>query len=132
MFRSRLLWKLYAGPALLILATAVAAGSLAATGSVVVVAAALAAAWLLARRFTGRVLAMTRAAEAIARGATARRVPAASRDELGQLALAFNAMNDEGAAPRRRSAPIARSSRRSSRAWSRAWWRSTATSASST
>ena len=58
----------------------------------VVVLAALAVTRLLARGMTSPLREMTAAARAMARGDYTRRVQASSRDEVGQLAHAFNRM----------------------------------------
>src|SRR5207302_3209326 len=50
--------------------------------------------WLLSRRILGPIEALTAAAKRMERGERGARVPVKSRDEIGQLAHAFNAMSD--------------------------------------
>lgn len=57
-------------------------------------AVALLLAWFLSRRILGPVEALTRAAGNMEKGDLAQRVDVRSRDEIGQLAHAFNAMAD--------------------------------------
>lgn len=56
---------------------------------------ALAMVWFLARGMTSPLREMAAASKAMARGDYGRRVSATSRDEVGQLARAFNAMAEE-------------------------------------
>jgi signal transduction histidine kinase len=73
-----------------------------------VVVAALAVTQLLARGMTSPLREMTSAARAMARGDYTRRVRASSRDEVGQLAQAFNRMaTDLGTADRQRRELVA-------------------------
>jgi signal transduction histidine kinase len=53
------------------------------------------AAWWGSRRLTAPLVAVTRAAEAIASGDLTQRVPAGRDDELGRLAQSFNTMADQ-------------------------------------
>lgn len=61
-------------------------------GAVVAVGISLVVVWFVARGMTSPLRAMARGAGAIARGDHAQRIETASRDEVGQLARAFNAM----------------------------------------
>jgi len=58
----------------------------------IIVAASAVAAWLLSRRVTAPLTALTGAAEAVAAGDYARRVTIASHDEIGRLGETFNVM----------------------------------------
>ncbi len=74
----------------------------------VTVAAALGVTQWLARGMTSPLREMTRAAQKMAGGDYSQRVTASSSDEVGQLAVAFNAMASDLAAAdqeRRRSSP---------------------------
>lgn len=64
-------------------------------GVAIAVVAALAMVQLLARGMTSPLREMARAAEAMARGEYSQRVTATSRDEVGELARAFNAMTQD-------------------------------------
>jgi signal transduction histidine kinase len=55
---------------------------------------ALGLAWLLSRRIVGPVEALTDAARRLGRGDLSQRVTVRSRDEIGELSQAFNAMAD--------------------------------------
>lgn len=61
---------------------------------VVALLAGAAAAWMLSRRLTDSLTALTGAARAITAGDLEQRADAASEDEIGQLAADFNAMAD--------------------------------------
>ena len=63
-------------------------------GTAIAAAVGLALSGFLAPRFTRPLRAMATRAEAIARGAYSQRVAVASRDELGQLSVAFNSMSE--------------------------------------
>ncbi|MEU7823023.1 ATP-binding protein [Catellatospora sp. NPDC049133] len=65
-----------------------------ATVAGLVAAIAIAVSWLLSRRVLRPIEALTAAARHIGQGDLARRVPAAGRDELAELARAFNRMAD--------------------------------------
>ncbi len=56
---------------------------------------ALAAGWMVARRITAPVTALTAASEGLANGRLQTRLPVTSTDELGQMSAAFNKMADE-------------------------------------
>lgn len=64
-------------------------------GALVALLLSLASVQLVARGMTSPLRAMARAAEAMARGEHGQRVPETSRDEVGQLAAAFNEMAAE-------------------------------------
>ena len=64
-------------------------------GALAALVVSLASVQLVARGMTSPLRAMARAAEAMARGEHGQRVHASSRDEVGQLAAAFNAMAAE-------------------------------------
>jgi signal transduction histidine kinase len=64
-------------------------------GALVALVLSLASVQLVARGMTSPLRAMARAAEAMARGEHGQRVPETSRDEVGQLAAAFNVMAAE-------------------------------------
>jgi len=64
-------------------------------GALVALAVSLGCVQLVARGMTSPLRAMARAAEAMARGEHGQRVETPSRDEVGQLAAAFNAMAAE-------------------------------------
>lgn len=64
-------------------------------GGIAVVAFSVGAAIVLGGRITRPLVALTRAAEAFARGTRSQRVPVEARDEVGALATAFNTMTDE-------------------------------------
>jgi signal transduction histidine kinase len=64
-------------------------------GALVALGLSLASVQILARGMTSPLRAMARAAEAMARGEHGQRVAASSRDEVGQLATAFNTMAAE-------------------------------------
>lgn len=64
-------------------------------GALVALVVSLASVQVLARGMTSPLRAMARAAEAMARGEHGQRVHATSRDEVGQLAAAFNSMAAE-------------------------------------
>lgn len=64
-------------------------------GALVALVVSLASVQLVARGMTSPLRAMARAAEAMARGEHGHRVTASSRDEVGQLATAFNTMAAE-------------------------------------
>lgn len=64
-------------------------------GALVALIVSLASVQFLARGMTSPLRAMARAAEAMARGEHGQRVSASSRDEVGQLAAAFNVMAAE-------------------------------------
>ncbi len=64
-------------------------------GALVALLLSLASVQLVARGMTSPLRAMARAAEAMARGEHGQRVPETSRDEVGQLAAAFNVMAAE-------------------------------------
>jgi len=61
-------------------------------GAVIALIVSLASVQVVARGMTSPLRAMAAAAEAMARGEHGHRVPATSRDEVGQLAVAFNTM----------------------------------------
>ncbi len=56
---------------------------------------ALAVGWMVARRITAPVTALTAASEGLANGRLQTRLPVTSTDELGQMSAAFNKMADE-------------------------------------
>lgn len=64
-------------------------------GALVALVLSLASVQIVARGMTSPLRAMARAAEAMARGEHGQRVAASSRDEVGQLATAFNTMAAE-------------------------------------
>jgi signal transduction histidine kinase len=64
-------------------------------GALVALVLSLASVQVIARGMTSPLRAMARAAEAMARGEHGQRVVATSRDEVGQLAAAFNMMASE-------------------------------------
>lgn len=64
-------------------------------GALVALLVSLASVQILARGMTSPLRAMAHAAEAMARGGHGQRVHATSRDEVGQLATAFNTMATE-------------------------------------
>jgi len=64
-------------------------------GALVALVVSLASVQILARGMTSPLRAMARAADAMARGEHGQRVSATSRDEVGQLADAFNSMAAE-------------------------------------
>ncbi|HTN22386.1 MAG TPA: ATP-binding protein [Solirubrobacteraceae bacterium] len=64
-------------------------------GALVALAVSLASVQVVARGMTSPLRAMARAAEAMARGEHGQRVATSARDEVGQLAVAFNAMAAE-------------------------------------
>jgi signal transduction histidine kinase len=64
-------------------------------GALVALTVSLISVQVVARGMTSPLRAMARAAEAMARGEHGQRVQASSRDEVGQLAAAFNAMAAE-------------------------------------
>ncbi len=64
-------------------------------GTLLVMGIALVLGFLLARRITEPLQAMTAAVEALAAGSYGQRIAISSRDELGQLAMAWNAMSDQ-------------------------------------
>lgn len=64
-------------------------------GALVALLASLATVQVVARGMTAPLRAMATAAAAMARGEHGQRVPVASRDEVGQLAAAFNIMASE-------------------------------------
>jgi signal transduction histidine kinase len=64
-------------------------------GALAALVVSLASVQVLARGMTSPLRAMARAAEAMARGEHGQRVSASSRDEVGQLAVAFNTMAAE-------------------------------------
>ena len=79
-------------------ATGVSLGWLPAYTIPLAVISALLVTQVLARGLTSPIRDMTAAARAMARGEYGRRVPATSRDEVGELARAFNTMADRLAA----------------------------------
>jgi signal transduction histidine kinase len=70
--------------------------------SILLSAAGVAAGWLLSRRLTIPLRAVTEGAEAIAESRTAPRLMLSRRDEVGRLATSFNLMADQVEASRRR------------------------------
>ncbi|MGQ0714296.1 MAG: ATP-binding protein [Gemmatimonadaceae bacterium] len=87
-------------PSQAVLAPARALMSRLALIAILILAAGTVGGWLLSRQITRPLVAATKAAEGIAAGDYSRRVAVASRDEVGQLAVSFNAMAEQVAGGR--------------------------------
>ncbi|HUF25665.1 MAG TPA: ATP-binding protein [Gemmatimonadaceae bacterium] len=69
--------------------------------SLLLVGGGVAYSWIISRRITGPLASLTTAAESLARGEYGRPVPVTTKDEIGRLSMAFNAMAAEVDASRR-------------------------------